>query len=599
MDSFIIDIPISVKRRTQRTLKLVGFGLKSVLTTKVPGRLVIRKKRDAREHHASGLLPWKVTPPLNTPIPPPSEKPSKNVEWLPATVHTEEVHQDLVSRGIKVRDFAYPAARVGHTAPCYHSPMAVLEKSEAKGIPSCVETAPLPSISMNWTEPHPALRPLPKREWEGTLQVPTTDKPYSQVYETHRIPGWFDQAAALGEHDFRLSQNPRTMPIRGLTTRRLLTLSPHLVDLERYDEIDLEDLRRYDRSIVFHLMHGIEPYPWRAVHHPTWTPSAEDRQKMTTMAKLMWTEADGQDQIGFLSEFMKRKYEDDTWEQEQLLQCARENMQNRLVAATTSHLSIFDRVDALGVTMRQRIAVWERRMDSDQSSPHYLDRAETAIDIEEFDAGRLGQDDGEDSEMARPPVCLPSASWPFTPGHVQRLPPFPLWGPKAPHDRENYYVSGGTPTDKVLNDYVAELSRCTATPSPWPAACARKHDYFAISGPRRFPDVFWYAREDRSYARRDPLHDEDVAAESVRELPQDYDSESESDAETEVLEDAPAPARKRGIDEVDEVGNEEGEGGGAPSRKRAKQDVPAPARKRGIDEVAEEEGAPSRKRTRM
>lgn len=455
---------------------------------------------------------------------------------------------------------------------------------------------------MDWTEPHPALRPLPKREWEGTLQVPTTDEPYSPVYETHRIPGWFDQPAALGEHDFRLSQNPRSMPIRGLTTRRLLTLSPHLVDLERYDEIDLEELRRYDRTIIFHLMHGIEPYPWRAVHHPTWTPTAESRQKMLAMANLMWTEADAQDQTGFLWEFFKRKHEDDTWEQEQVVKCARENMENGLVAATTSHLSIYDRVDALGVTMRQRIAVWEQRMDTDQASPHYLDRAETLIDIEEFDAGRLGQDaSDEDSDMGRPPVCLPSATWPFTPGapvFLKPLPPFPLWGPHAPHDRENYHVAGGTPTDKVLNDYVAELSRCTAPPAPWPPACERKHDYLALSGPRRFPDVFWFAREDRSYARRDPLHDEDVVAESERVLPEEYDGES--DAETEVLEDAeedaPAPARKRGIDEVDEVGNEEG----APSRKRAKEDAPppAPARKRGIDEVVEGEGAPSRKRAR-
>jgi hypothetical protein len=126
-------IPVSVKTRAQRTLKLVGFGFKSFLTTKVSGKLIVRKKVNAGDVTQSGILPWRVTPPKPHPKMP-KQPPVEAAEGLYKAMPTdwpEDLHQNLVSNGIKVRDFAYPATRVGHTKPIDPLPMAIADSEES------------------------------------------------------------------------------------------------------------------------------------------------------------------------------------------------------------------------------------------------------------------------------------------------------------------------------------------------------------------------------------------------------------------------------------------------------------------------------------
>ncbi|KAJ7439472.1 hypothetical protein FB451DRAFT_147158 [Mycena latifolia] len=563
MESFTI--PISVKARTQRTLKLVGCGLKSILTTKVSGTLIVRKKVNRWDHDPIGILPWHETPDPTAPAQPP--KGGEETEWpsYPATVYTEEVHEDLVSHGIKVRDFAYPTNRVGHAKPVHPHPMAFgrcnllcnvefahckeaeAESDNNNGIPVSPEATPMPTISMTWTEPHPSLRPLPKRQRGDPVEVPTPDKPYRPTYETHRIPGWFEQSSAIMEHDGRLAESPRTVPIRGITTRRLLTLSPDLVDLARYDEMDLEELRRYDRRLVWQLMNGIEPYPWRAIHGSNWVPSRDTRKQMSEVASNYLEKWDKFGQRDFLSSFVREGAADDTWEAERLDELRRENVAlGRNLVRQKNGDSPFDVLDKDNLTLRQRIEVWERRMHSDQAHKKYAEKVQTLKMMRTFDAERRGEAIvEEDVEMDPPPM-------PFVPGQWNTdIPLFPLWGPLAPYDGAAYRLLSAPPTKKTIGEYVAELSRCTAVPAPAPAAPV---DFFALYLPFCCGEIFYYHNKGKKCTHASALDEpvEDLAGE-------------EQVGEEDPKDEAPSSGRKRGIDEVEPAQEED-----APGPKRAK-----------------------------
>ncbi|KAJ7868484.1 hypothetical protein B0H13DRAFT_1057182 [Mycena leptocephala] len=493
-----LTIPIPVATRTQRTLKLVGFGIKAVLTTKVPGKLVVRKKRGEEDSHCHLYVAPHTTPPVPDPTLPTPDGPPEGAGLLfatpLATVFPEDIHQDLVSCGIKVRDFAYPATRVGHTNPTHSHPMALTEeaqeksgKEKAKDIPLSAENAPMPSISTTWTVPHPSLRPVSEPE-SAPFEVPTLEKPYHPVYETHRIPGAFNPPGALLSIQYRLSQNPRTVPIRGLVTRRLLTLSPHLVDLSRYHEMDLEELRRYDRCIVWQLMNGIEPYPWYSELDPAWTPDEEELAHIYGQeAKIVASDVDRQREL--LYHGFKCREEDNLWEHDRLQELRRENARNGLVYGTKQkHLSRFDKIITRlsGVTLRQVLDVWERRRDSDRMSADYDTKAAELERLRAYDLviKRL-EEGGFDGDLE---VEMPveqadpyaGVAPPFILGQREvDLPPLPYWGPNAVWD--GYRLRGGEPTGKTLNEYVAELSSCVDDGSPWPPPPCPKRKFEELS----------------------------------------------------------------------------------------------------------------------
>ncbi|KAJ7700339.1 hypothetical protein B0H17DRAFT_1195753 [Mycena rosella] len=582
MQSFTI--PISVSNRTQRTLKLVGCGIKSILTTKVSGRLVIRKKASVNGFGAVGILPWGVTA---EPAPPPILQNVDNRSVVPAAVKVEDLHAQLVSHGIKVRDFAYPANRVGHSKPVDPRPMAFVQEAESdKDIPLTPEETPMPCVSATGTEPHPAMLPLPKCKWRGSFKIPTLTRPYRAVYATHRIPSWFDQAAAVVEVEYRLSQNPRTVPIIGLTTRRLLTLSPDLVDLTRYAEMDLEELRRYDRRLVWGLLHGVEPYPWRAVHRRNWVPSAKTRAKMLKHLAGLWREGDASMQKEYLHRLLTERAEDDAWEDEQLRRCTRENDELNLDMSEEAQAarSEFDQIDPFGTTLRQCLEIWAQRMQSDEASVRYAENVRMLEKMRAFDAAQLSGGEAhkdapvyDDEEM---PDALPvPRGWPNT-----QIAPFPLWGPKAPYDGAAYRAATAPPTDKDLHAYLAEL---VPTPAPSPASDPSSRpppeDYFIYASQMAFPSPFVYRNQKGCYVYLSAVSDEiigevDIKAPFAEEPDTDADSrEAEMEAAAgvsagsdTVAESVDAPlARKRGIEEVDAADAVE-----EPRAKRARNDRP-------------------------
>jgi hypothetical protein len=78
--------------------------------------------------HCHKFAPWHTTPPMPDPsVPTPPDDSEDGAVPLPsmATFWPEDNQQDIVSRGIKVRDFAYPADRVGHRTPTHPHPMAL------------------------------------------------------------------------------------------------------------------------------------------------------------------------------------------------------------------------------------------------------------------------------------------------------------------------------------------------------------------------------------------------------------------------------------------------------------------------------------------
>ncbi|KAJ6588183.1 hypothetical protein B0H19DRAFT_1098243 [Mycena capillaripes] len=460
--------PVSVKPHTQRTLKVVGGGLKAFFTTKVPGTLIIRKKKNAADLHCHRYIHWRRTPPVPDPsVPPPPDDSEDGAGKfkLMATVFPEDIHTDLVSNGIKVRDFAYPSNRVGHSTPVHPRPMALSPEGEAKAknIPSCPDDAPMPSVSMTWQVPHPSLRPTPPPEDEIPWEAPTPEKPYVPIYETHRIPIEVNPVEYLLDVLHRLQQSPRTVPIRGEVTRRLLTNAPHLVDLSRYHEMDLEELRRYDRSIVWQLMNGIEPYPWYTDCHPSWVPSEDKLKSLATGFKMLGG-FDAFIQRSLLECGVKKRLEDDEWQRERLQELRLENEQKGIVwGRNEDHLSPFDRLtEPEGVTHRQFLRVWERRMDSDQADPQYAFRVAGLKLLNTLDAG-----DADDEMTSMEVDPYDGVTPPFRLGQPEiDIPPCQFWGPNAVWD--GYRLHSGKPSGKTLNEYLAEFSRCVVEDSPWP-----------------------------------------------------------------------------------------------------------------------------------
>ncbi|KAF8208082.1 hypothetical protein K438DRAFT_2012919 [Mycena galopus ATCC 62051] len=479
-----MSIPISVDPRRQRTLTVVGFGVKALITAKVSGKLIIRKKRLVHEPHPNQkIAPWHETPPVPDPLRP---RPIDNSEELGTpippmpTYFPEDHQQNLVSNGIKVRDFAYPVTRVGHRTPTHPHPMALTKEGEeklgqekAKDIPLSPEKGPMPSVSMEWAVPHPSLRPVAVLEG-APLKAPTPEAPYCPIYENHRIPVPFPVFNAVVQVNCRLAQKPRTVPIRGMITRRLLTLGPHLVDLSRYHEMDLEELRRYDRRIVWQLMHGIEPYPWYSDRDPAWTPTEANLRFALKQASQMDAD-DAHAQAMLLHYGWKVLQEDNAWQAERFAELRLANEQNGRVVGGAEEVFFppYDQImDGHGITLREYLELWERRMDSDRAvnfdkmfiklkNMHAYDREQ-----------RLSAGTATNADMAPVPSRLANPYiWvrpPFILGQqVFELPRLPYWGPDAVWD--GYRLHSGVPTGKTLNEYAAEFSR-RIDGSPWPPA---------------------------------------------------------------------------------------------------------------------------------
>ncbi|KAJ7077435.1 hypothetical protein B0H15DRAFT_1026205 [Mycena belliarum] len=116
------------------------------------------------------------------------------------------------------------------------------------------------------------------------VTIPTPDAPFISLYPTHRITAKFDQLEAMLEHDYRLSESPRTRPIRGLTSRRLLALGHEWADLTRYSEMDMKALRDYD-LVLLAQSQGAGVYPWVPTHPIVAPPAPEQREALLQQLK--------------------------------------------------------------------------------------------------------------------------------------------------------------------------------------------------------------------------------------------------------------------------------------------------------------------------
>ncbi|KAJ7982812.1 hypothetical protein DFH06DRAFT_1171662 [Mycena polygramma] len=473
MSDFSATIPISVKPRTQRTLKVMAYGIKAFLTTKVPGKLIIRRKRNKLDVHYTEHTPWKETPPTFVPeapdVPP---EPEPDPPIFP-TIFVEETHQDLLSRAITVKDFAYPATRVGRLNPVVPCPFALtteeaenLGEENAKQHPSCPEEAPMPSISTTWTAPHPALAPVPAPKRVAVVEVPTLEKPYCPIYATHRIPSAFEVVDAWQWVCYRLQESPRTVPIHGLYTRRLLTISPNLIDLSQYHEMDLEELRRYDRCIAWQLMNGIEPYPWYTSISKKWLKqgirSLSLPPMFPTKRKADTQRQDIVNQYNMLWWADRKTREDNMWFHQRITELRLENERNGRVPGVrqAGDVSFFDLIAPdMGVSWRQYLRTWERRRDSAKPLPDYELMAGRLDELREEDVMRgLTPPTPDDMDPVDP---YAGVTPPFTLGQSEFFVPLgAYWGPDAVWD--GYRLRGGVPTGKTINEYAAELSSCVA-----------------------------------------------------------------------------------------------------------------------------------------
>ncbi|KAJ7172097.1 hypothetical protein C8R46DRAFT_138293 [Mycena filopes] len=456
-----LTIPIPVKKRGQRTLKIVGFGLKALLTTRVSGKLVIRKKTPADEGRPPPQTgsPWQKTSNRSNP-----QRPTRKLPVPRATDWAEDAHKNCVSHGIKARDFAYPATRVGHTNPFHRRPMTLSEeereklgKEKAKEIASTPVTAPMPSVAGSWEVPHPSLRPV-ARPPAVSPKVPTPQKPFSPFYETHRIPVPFDQGYVLAVVIYRLAENPRTVPIRGSFTRRLLTLSPDMIDLSQYAEMDLEELRRYDRSIVWRLQHGIEPHPWYTVADSAWVPNANERALLLATYHLPIMSHDHATQSWVIDHATWEFRQDNLWQKERLEEARREHELAR------------GEEDRDFTLLKHR--TWMRRRASDQDSKwsSYM-KAKIPLMLRDDWAANAGEGDNEldEVEMTKrevDPYEGVKPPWPLVCPPKSVLKVGPYWGPNNVWDR--YRLYGGVPTGKTLGEYLAEMSSRVDDGSPWP-----------------------------------------------------------------------------------------------------------------------------------
>ncbi|KAJ6541998.1 hypothetical protein DFH09DRAFT_1282697 [Mycena vulgaris] len=201
---------------------------------------------------------------------------------LPPTVDSvAEMHATLIASGIKVRDFAYRPTQIGHLNPADEiNPGHFTRESYLETYYALLQDPPSPVLDQygpQWSETDPRLLPpQPVLMSDQPVVIPTPDSPFVPLYPTHRITGKFNQRGAMIEHDYRLSQTHRTRPIRGLTSRRLLSLGPGWVDFERYTQMDIDALARYDNMLFSQNLTG-GVYPWVPMHQTLTPPAREER----------------------------------------------------------------------------------------------------------------------------------------------------------------------------------------------------------------------------------------------------------------------------------------------------------------------------------
>ncbi|CAK5278652.1 unnamed protein product [Mycena citricolor] len=550
-------IPISVRPGAQRTLTAVGRGIKAILQTAVSGRLIIRPKRPeerlaiekrtagnqkevegrdteetvvTEEDHGEGeksdeipddtevymkseIAGWYTPPPTPGARWPASAVTAPSV-WpnFATTEPVDEIHQTLVELGIKVRDFAYPSHCVARTDPLAPEPMKLLSGETSPLVP----TPDIPRQGTPWEPPHPSLRPLPESsalKIRDALckkyDVPMLKPARVPMYETHRIPAPFSPVQIVMYIEGRLSQTPRTIPILGMYTRRLLSISPFLVDLSRYHEMDLEELRRYDARILRRAVEaGIEPYPWKVVGVPHgWAPSPEWQDLLALVGRTDIEEwYDPQTQGTLLTTFIQERRKDDLWENEELDSLAAENAGHGLSPGkyltsptsssqkasldpdtvkrfvehpdTTEASEYFrdvraelDLVNEDMLTGRQKILTWFKRRDSYvPEGPEFDYLSDLVLLLGHVDrAARLPAEvpDGPDVR-ALTRQFYPGMRTPFIPGLTD---PYgdvvAYWGPDAVWDLYRMFAAP-PPTEpgKTLNHYLETYSTITTSATP-------------------------------------------------------------------------------------------------------------------------------------
>ncbi|KAJ6632117.1 hypothetical protein B0H10DRAFT_1976128 [Mycena sp. CBHHK59/15] len=273
-----IKLPITVGKGPRRTFSVKAPGIRATLTTSISGFLLLRRK--LFDEIPVGV-PYYRQPGIDPPL-------EKGPAPLLHPVDLTEIHNTLVSSGIKVQDFAYSPLKVGHRCPvdpdaCLPTKEGLEHMAERRKTLPANAADPLPPYPMSdaeWEPTDPRILPNnPPPIRTGPVVVPT-DTPFERIYPTHRITARFDPVAGVREHDFRLSQYPRTYPIRGRTTRRLLTLAPGWVDLSQYTEADFDELRRYDAILLRQSLTEEGVYPWVTIGGWSDPPTAEDRASM-------------------------------------------------------------------------------------------------------------------------------------------------------------------------------------------------------------------------------------------------------------------------------------------------------------------------------
>jgi hypothetical protein len=169
---------------------------------------------------------------------------------------SQDIVEEVLQKGIKIRDFAYEAPYVLPTAP-----IASPSTSDA---PSGAITGATPLIVTSGVPP-------PKR----TTEI-------------------FDPYKALTEIDYRWTQKIRRYPVTGKTLRRLLDvewLTPAELS-SRAHPMDGAALRKYDEQRAYwrEANEGIEAFPWRSLRADR--PTEDERQVMLDNYRGHWKQQD-------------------------------------------------------------------------------------------------------------------------------------------------------------------------------------------------------------------------------------------------------------------------------------------------------------------
>ncbi|KAF7293089.1 hypothetical protein MIND_01208300 [Mycena indigotica] len=541
--------------------------------------------------------------------------------------------------GIKVRDFAYPSDRVGHVDPTYSHPLvaAVAEEAEDQeqekpgttvqdeqmaadekdndsspellqdtfinteddyatlldgeadeegesGPPARVEDTPMPRIPETWEMPHPLLRPVTYQPPHyPPHHVPSPQDPI--YYDTHRLPGHFSPILGVVEVEYRLSQQPRTVPILGLTTRRLLTISPDLVDLSRYQEMDLEELRRYDRRLLFQLMNGIKPPRWRC--YPLgWAPTPENRAVMVKVANIWksFTVYDDTVQKAILQHAWQQAQEDTEWMNQEMERRGQENIDAGLLDPANPALAELHDYDIpserrCNLSIRQWLELWERRLDTGASYPTYPALVEQLKLLWKFD-GRTPHNDDIVARQYMRELLYADVKAPFVPGQLKvELPPCQYWGPDAVWD--DYRLEGAQRISKLtLMEHIEQLTGQTVEEAvaadphaiPWPVPTT-------MTDPRYHQG---HMSAEKSLWDYDLVNAENLV-QFLEEMGDGDDVDwAKMERERGMSEPAPEPSKRKVEPELPVM-----------------RGLPPPDRKRALDDGEEEENTPSKKRVKQ